>query len=120
MTGIDDLFREYSQPDEFTSQHRLELFALMHLEQRDSGNTERAMRSWRKRVATKEGRAAFNASRRDWARDYMRRKRAANPDLVKRERTAHQARMAKLRQDKAYRDAENARDRARRAAKRAT
>ena len=39
MTGIDDLFREYSEPDEFVSQYQLELFAWGHIQHVGHGYT---------------------------------------------------------------------------------
>ena len=37
MTGIDDLFREYSEPDEFVSQYQLELFAWAQIQRQGHG-----------------------------------------------------------------------------------
>ena len=37
MTGIDDLFREFSEPDAFTSQYQLELFAWAQIQRQGHG-----------------------------------------------------------------------------------
>lgn len=91
MTGVDDLFREFSQPDEFHLQAQLELFAWLAMR----AQRERQKR-WRQDVkcdpARRERRRAYQ---RTWLRDYFKRKRATDPAWTA--RVKEQNRLANVR-----------------------
>jgi hypothetical protein len=86
MTGIDDLFREYSEPDEFVSQYQLESFG-WYLRRAARERDER--RRWkparraklieyrrRWRAANRAQQAAYRAANRDKRNAYFRERRA--------------------------------------------
>ena len=68
MTGIDDLFREYSEPDEFVSQYQLELFCWGH---------RMAQRARDNRHSKKPAR---KAQKRAWASAYYKRRKAEDQE----------------------------------------
>ena len=101
MTGIDDLFREYSEPDEFVSQYQLELWG------------------WQVRTIRRERMQRWRATHRESVREKQR------AYMAERYRTDMEFRRAKLEQQRQYdarpdvRAAKLAYQRARYAAKRA-
>ena len=85
MTGIDDLFREYSEPDEFVSQYQMELFAWHH-KQSNKRSDERPARKEAKRRWVN----AYVKRRRredaEWAAKLRERQNRINQDYRARKR----------------------------------
>ena len=95
MTGIDELFREYSEPDEFEYQAQLELFAWRRVEaKREHNEANRYHKQAHDRArAARPDRVVYL---RDWHRDYRKRK-SEDAAWVERQRELTRARLARFR-----------------------